>query len=206
MWFEFVWPQFRAAREIVHPGEYAVEAKFFVLKEEWEGGYPVLRLPITISKDPIHPSFEVEKEGLTWRVDLDREESQPGQGVRLKLTVANISKEPVIIWWSQQFVDSHFVIYDSQGQEVWTNRIEEEEEAFVPRWPTPPITFPPGECKLVAQGHWDGRIEVGEEGAEEDTEEKERVDAPPGEYTLKTVRGFPSMPIFEELQFSLVAP
>jgi hypothetical protein len=186
---------------MVRPGEYSVETQFFITKEGWEGGFPVLALPIVVSDTPIHPFFEVEKEGLTWRVDADRQESKPGQGIRLKLTVANVGKEPVTIWWPEQFFDSYFVISDNQGTEVWNNRLPKESGAFEPLWPTA-ITFPPGQCKLVAQGQWNGKIEIAEEGSEE----KKEVDAKPGEYAVKTVRGFRSMPLLEDLKFSLVVP
>lgn len=215
VWFTFLWPQVGPAWEIVRPGEYMVETQFLLSKEGWKGGFPILRLPITVSEESLHPSCEVEKEGLTWRVDMDKAETQPGQVIRLKLTVANVGKEPVTIWWHHQLSDSYFVISDSQGKEVWTSRVTEEEEHFQPLWPTA-ITFPPGESKLVALGQWDGRIEVSVQqeegpssslgGVEEGAEEKKQVDAPLGEYTVKTIRGFPSMPVLEDLKFSIVAP
>ena len=200
-WFTYLWPQFGPKGKVVSAGDYAVEAQFLLSRKSWEGGFPRLNLPVSIASQSIHPFYQVEKEGLTWRVDVDRAEFQPGQAVHLKLVVANVGKEPVTILWPQQFLDSYFVICDSGGKQVWTNKLSEEQRGFAPLWPTP-VTFPPGDCRLVARGGWDGMIET----VAEDTGEKRRVNAPPGEYTLQTVRGFLSMPIFEDLKFSLVAP
>lgn len=201
VWYKFLWPQFRSADTPPGPGDYAVEAQFLISGKGWEGNFPTLSLPVTVSDQPLHPQFETEKEGLVWRVDLDRAQPQPGQAIRIKLTVANVGKEPVSMWWPEQFLDSYFVISDSRGKEVWTNRVKEEKKGFESLWPTL-VTFPPGECRLVVLGEWDGKTEVAGEGSEE----TKRVDAPPGEYVVKTVRGFPSMPIFDDLKFCVVAP
>jgi hypothetical protein len=198
--FHFLWPQLASTWEVVRPGDYLLQTQFFVTVEGAEGGFPTIISPIGVSSTSLHPSSQVEKEGLTWRVDVDRDEYQLGQSIRLKLTASNVGKEPLIIWWRDQFLDSCFVISDSQGKEVWTNLVPKEKRGFEAPWPTA-ITFPPGECRLVSQAEWDGKIEspAGETGA------PERSDAPPGEYTVNVVPGFPSLPALDELKFTLAA-